>query len=255
MNTVLRTLDDFYTTPLGRYALNWEEQQYDKLVSDCFGYYALQLGGTSIDFLRSNRIGTKIYADEHLTPLTNITDRESPRVQVSFENLPFETESVDLIVMPHTLEAVDDPHALLREVYRVLIPNGRLIVTGFNMMSLWGIRFRMQRLGVKPFLPGNQFISVFQLRDWLHLLSFNVDRGAFGAYHTTLATEQSHRSTWIEKAGDRWWPQCGALYAIGARKMVPGGKLVGKAINKRYSFFGTHAGAQMERQAEKVLEE
>lgn len=129
-----------------------------------------------------------------------------------FEAMPFESESIDLVVMPHSLEVSEDPHALLREIYRILIPGGRIILTGFNLMSLWGLRFKMQRFGAKTFLPGRQFMSVFQIRDWLHLLSFHVDRGAFGCYGLTFSSPQSKEDSWIEKAGDRWWPQCGAIF-------------------------------------------
>jgi SAM-dependent methyltransferase len=155
-----------------------------------------------------------------------------------FEAMPFESESIDLVVMPHSLEVSEDPHALLREIYRILIPGGRIILTGFNLMSLWGLRFKMQRFGAKTFLPGRQFMSVFQIRDWLHLLSFHVDRGAFGCYGLTFSSPQSREDSWIEKAGDRWWPQCGAIFAISATKEVAGCKLVGRAVNKKFFFLG-----------------
>ena len=149
-----------------------------------------------------------------------------------------QTNPADLVVMPHSLEVSEDPHALLREIYRILIPGGRIILTGFNLMSLWGLRFKMQRFGAKTFLPGRQFMSVFQIRDWLHLLSFHVDRGAFGCYGLTFSSPQSKEDSWIEKAGDRWWPQCGAIFAISATKEVAGCKLVGRAVNKKFFFLG-----------------
>ena len=140
------TLEKFYSSSLGQYALRWEQNQYDKLVSDCFGYNAVQLGATGIDFLKNNRIGLKVAAEPTLRPLTQLleTDDRTP-LQMLFEAMPFESESIDLVVMPHALEVSEDPHALLREVYRILIPGGRVILTGFNLMSLWGLRFKMQR--------------------------------------------------------------------------------------------------------------
>lgn len=233
------TLEKFYSSSLGQYALRWEQNQYDKLVSDCFGYNAVQLGATGIDFLKNNRIGLKVAAEPTLRPLTQLleTDDRVP-LQMLFEAMPFESESIDLVVMPHSLEVSEDPHALLREIYRILIPGGRIILTAFNLMSLWGLRFKMQRFGAKTFLPGRQFMSVFQIRDWLHLLSFHVDRGAFGCYGLTFSSPQSKEDSWIEKAGDRWWPQCGAIFAISATKEVAGCKLVGRAVNKKFFFLG-----------------
>ena len=144
------TLEKFYSSSLGQYALRWEQNQYDKLVSDCFGYNAVQLGATGIDFLKNNRIGLKVAAEPTLRPLTQLleTDDRTP-LQMLFEAMPFESESIDLVVMPHALEVSEDPHALLREVYRILIPGGRVILTGFNLMSLWGLRFKMQRFGTE----------------------------------------------------------------------------------------------------------
>lgn len=148
------TLEKFYSSSLGQYALRWEQNQYDKLVSDCFGYNAVQLGATGIDFLKNNRIGLKVAAEPTLRPLTQHleTDDRVP-LQMLFEAMPFESESIDLVVMPHSLEVSEDPHALLREIYRILIPGGRIILTGFNLMSLWGLRFKMQRFGAKTFCP------------------------------------------------------------------------------------------------------
>ena len=237
----MQSLDEFYTTQLGRYALAWEQLQFDKLVTDCFGYYALQLGASSVDFLRNSRINNKIIGEESFLPLTQIREGNRSRIGLLYDELPFESESIDLVILPHTLEVAIDPHAVLREVYRVLIPNGRLILTGFNLISLWGMRYQLQKFGAKPFLPGRQFISVFQMKDWLHLLSMSVDRGIFGGYRSTLSVEKMRSDSWIEKAGDRWWPQCGSLYALSAKKVLPGTKFVGKAINKKNFLFGTRA--------------
>ena len=80
------TLEKFYSSSLGQYALRWEQNQYDKLVSDCFGYNAVQLGATGIDFLKNNRIGLKVAAEPTLRPLTQLleTDDRTP-LQMLFE--------------------------------------------------------------------------------------------------------------------------------------------------------------------------
>jgi ubiquinone/menaquinone biosynthesis C-methylase UbiE len=101
-----------------------------------------------------------------------------------FDSLPFPNQSLDLVVLPHALELAHDPHQTLREVERVLVPEGRVVILGFNPTSLWGMRQRMGRLrqgmgGRKPlFLPRTgEFIGYWRLRDWLRLLSFEVDGG------------------------------------------------------------------------------
>ncbi len=68
-------------------------------------------------------------------------------------DLPFEAQSVDLLVMPHTLEFARDPHRLLREAERVLVPEGQLIILGFNSLSLWGARQSLGKVAGRPFVP------------------------------------------------------------------------------------------------------
>ena len=78
-----------------------------------------------------------------------------PRVICRYDELPFASQSIDLVALPHVLEFTDDPHEVLREVARVLMPEGRLIITGFNPLSLWGMRQGMRRLGTESFLPAH----------------------------------------------------------------------------------------------------
>ena len=48
--------------------------------------------------------------------------------------------SLDLIVLPHALEFTDDPHLMLREAYRVIRPEGQIVIAGFNPFSLFGAK-------------------------------------------------------------------------------------------------------------------
>ncbi len=244
----LLDLDTFYRTCLGRYCLQWEQKEYDKLVADCFGYNALQLGAPSIDFLRNNRIKYKIIADKGFRNLTHVPDISSSRVSLQMEMLPFDTECMDLVVLPHCLELAEDPHSALREVSRVLIPGGRVVLTGFNLTSLWGLRVAMQKFGAKRFLPARNFMTVVQIRDWFQLLSFRVDRGAFGCYAGYKPGKEIKTESWIEKAGDRWWPQCGALYMLSAVKEVRRPAFVGKIQKQKFFFGGTKAGVESNKQ-------
>ena len=104
-----------------------------------------------------------------------------------FAELPFATQSLDLVVLPHVLEFAQEPHQILREVERVLIPEGQIIVTGFNPASLWGARQAATRLVSRPFLPqSGELISVPRLKDWLKLLNMEVHPGHFGCYAPPL---------------------------------------------------------------------
>ena len=135
-----------------------------------------------------------------------------------FSALPFPANSLDLVVLPHALELSPDPHATLREFERVLVPEGRAIITGLNPLSLWGLRQRRvriyRRLGwAQSFLPQDELIGYLRLRDWVRLLGFEVEIGRFGWLE---------RIDWMDRAGARWWPIFGAAYFLVAVKRVRG---------------------------------
>lgn len=222
-------------TPPGQYLLDWEHAQLDRVVVDRFGFHALQLGLPELDALRANRMPHRWMAT---------ADGHAPRavaLQCDSDALPFPERSLDLVVLPHTLELARDPHQTLAEVERVLVPEGRVVILGFNPTSLWGLRQRggrlRQRLGGRSpmFLPRpGDFIGYWRLRDWLRLLSFEVEGGRFGGYRPPLASERwLARFAWMDATGDRWWPVFGAVYMVVAIKHVRGMRLVGLAPRER----------------------
>jgi len=215
-------------SPPGRYVLDWEQAHLDEAVADVFGYHALQCGEPALDALRANRMPHRFRA---LLP-ADALPADHPAVRVEhFEELPFETQSLDLVVLPHVLEFAQDPHQVLREVDRVLRPEGRLIVTGFNPVSLWGARQLALRGPFRSFLPREgHFIAVPRLRDWCKLLSFEPERARYGCWRPPCRTQLwLDRTRFLERAGDRWWPICGAVYLLGAVKRVRAMRLIGKA--------------------------
>jgi SAM-dependent methyltransferase len=216
-------------SPAGRYLLEWQQTQLDTAVADVFGYHAVQCGQPAIDALRANRMPHRVAA---LLPDEPSPAHDRPRVRVEhFEELPFETQSLDLVVLPHVLEFTQDPHQVLREVDRVLRPEGRLIVTGFNPVSLWGARQLAPGWLLRPFLPRDEhFIAVPRLRDWCKLLSFETERARYGCYRPPCRTQLwLDRTRFLERMGDRWWPICGAVYVVSAVKRVRGMRLIGPA--------------------------
>jgi SAM-dependent methyltransferase len=240
-------LAEWLRTPAGRYLLEWEQQHMDRAVVDVFGFHAVQLGLPELDALRANRMPHRWLCSDTTVAPPPAGDDEPPlaaaAVLCDFDALPFDGQSLDLIVLPHALELARDPHLALREVERVLRPEGRVVIVGFNPASLWGLRQRLghmrQRLGLsrgRPlFLPSEgDFIGYRRLRDWLRLLSFEVEAGRFGCYRPPVATERwLARYDWTESLGDRWWPVFGAVYSLTAVKRVRGMRLVGLARSER----------------------
>jgi SAM-dependent methyltransferase len=160
-----------------------------------------------------------------------------------FAALPFAANSLDLVVLPHALELARDPHQTLREVERVLVPEGRVVIAGFNPASLWGLRQRAGHMqqgmgfgrGRSLYLPrAGDFIGYWRLRDWLRLLGFEVEVGRFGCWRPPVSSERwLERFAWMDTVGDRWWPVLGAVYFVVAVKRVRGMRLVGLAKTER----------------------
>jgi len=231
-------LSAFLRSPPGRYALAWERQHLNAAVADIFGYHAMQLGLPEIDALCENRMPLRFCASDRLLD-ARLYNGEGEHTKVAvinrFEELPFASASIDLVVMPHILEVAHEPHQVLREVDRVLVPEGQVVITGFNPGSLWGLRQVLARLGMSAYLPRTgQFIALPRLKDWLKLLSFEVNRGRFGCY-VPWARSDRWLARWgfMEKAGDRWWPVLGSVYMLTAVKRVRGMRLIGPAWKRK----------------------
>jgi SAM-dependent methyltransferase len=224
------TLGNWLETPAGSYVRAWEQSRLDTLTADIFGFNAVQFGLPQINGLDGNRMPNKWVTDTHVTPNANV-----PLVVVhDFRELPFASQSLDLVVLPHVLEFAGEPHQVLREVERVLIPEGQVIVCGFNPASLWGLRQLAGRMTGAHFLPlDGEFITLPRLKDWLKLLNMEVNRGHFGCYAPPCHTEKwLSRFGVMEKAGDRWWPYLGAIYIVQAIKRVQGMRLIGPAWDR-----------------------
>ncbi len=254
MSSEIIGLTDWLKTPAGAYLLAWEHEQFDEAVSDIFGYHALQLGLPELAALRSNRMPHQWLAleippgfdDSGAASATSLTSaglvgtgaalassRPKAALITHAGALPFSQASLDLVVLPHTLELSDDPHATLREVERVLVPEGRVVISGLNPASLWGMRQRraqfLKRWGYSSlFLPeAGDFIGYWRLRDWLRLLDFEVESARFGCYRPAMTSEKwLARFDWMDAGGKRWWPIFGAVYFVVAVKRVRGMRLL-----------------------------
>lgn len=242
-------MQDWFQTPVGRYVLGWEQSHLDTAVVDIFGYHAVQLGVPKLHALRANRMPHQWLAMEH-NPSQPEESQQATNVVCDFAALPFPAASLDLMVLPHTLELSRDPHASLREAERVLVPDGKLVLTGFNMLSLWGLqqgRSRLYRkLGLEHhFLPEEgEFIAYWRLRDWLRLLGFEVDAVQFGCYRPGVdSAAWLERWQWIDPVGARWWPILGGMYFVVAVKRVRGMRLMGTTWKTQPSGVGAPVGA------------
>lgn len=212
---IASSLSAWFATEQGDYVLSREQAYFDRTVSDIFGFNALQIGVPAQDFLRNSRMPLRFTAGNHA----------GNDVRLICTELPFDSASLDLVLMPHVLEFSNNPHQILREVERVLMPEGNLVISGFNPFSLWGMH---RALGCKQGYPWHgRFIGLARLKDWLALLGFEVVGGRFAAYAPPFRQQKwLQRAAFMEKAGDRWWAVSGGIYFLHAVKRVPGMRLI-----------------------------
>ncbi len=215
-NGARSSLSGWFSTAQGAYVLDWELAQFDSAVEDVFGFRAVQIGLPQVDFLRQNRIPFRF----------SLALEPGAALAADPLQLPLAPQSVDLVALPHTLEEHAHPHEVLREAERVLMPEGQLVISGFNTASLWRLRqvFTARRAGAPWDL---KFIGLLRLRDWLRVLGFELNGGKFGCYAPPFKQELwLERFSFMEKAGARWWPIAGGVYVVRAVKRTQGMRLI-----------------------------
>lgn len=168
---------EWFETGGGKALLREESKRVRRAMESMFGDQFLQIGtwgGQRFgEFSRTRRAAT-------------VGDRSSAEVDfVAWPDcLGVANDSIDVVLLPHTLETHTDPHGVLREVDRVLRSDGQIVILGFNPVSFWGLRHLVSR---RQFPPGiRRLMPEHRLRDWLHLLNYSVDNSSFQHFQPPL---------------------------------------------------------------------
>jgi SAM-dependent methyltransferase len=208
-----KLLAQWLQTPLGRRLLESEKAHLDPVLSRIFGYHILQISSSNeASLLTESPVGHKIlFAPEYTAGIRQpVADAES---------LPLASGTVDAVLIHHALDFTPDSHRLLREATRVIMPGGRLLIIGFNPISVWGLRKYIHGHNRVPW--NARFISSLRVTDWLKLLEFHVEKVSHGAYLLPInnAGMVAHADT-FERLGGRFFNPLGAFYMIIASKQV-----------------------------------
>jgi SAM-dependent methyltransferase len=215
----LAVLARWYKTPLGRQVARAENACLERLLQDCFGLYLLQFGApgqfhTAFDLCR---IRQRIVLGETLPDAGN--DDQTALIRALPFELPLASASVDAVVLPHTLDFCVEAHQVLREVERVLIPEGRLVLFCFNPLSTWGLmRWLPRRRRRVPWCGGQ--MTPFRIGDWLRLLGFQLETRDMLLFRPPMGRPDMPQLDWLDSVGGRWWPMLGGVYGIRAVKRV-----------------------------------
>ena len=200
-------------TPLGTTVLDLEARLLADALTDVFGFELLQVGcwGANGELCAQARTQHRCC----LAPAAS----GAAAIRAHYDALPIASASIEAVLLPHTLEHAPHPHALLREVERVLMGEGHLLVCGFNPLGPWGVRHLASGGRFPP--PAARLLSEGRLRDWLGLLGFEVTdarRYLFAPPWTQRISERSR--AWLESRGSRFAGPLAGAYLVKARKRV-----------------------------------
>lgn len=201
-------------SPLGQRVYALERKLASEALAQVFGWQLLQIGlwGDDDGLIAEGRTQRRSVLAWHGTRVNGRTAAIRSRT----DSLAIASDSVDAVVLPHTLEYEPEPHEILREVERILSGEGHLIVLGFRPLSSWGVRHLFARNGFPPGLE--RLIGERRLRDWLKLLGFEVVDAQ--RYLFSLPWGSSHSNSFFERSGRYLWPMFAGGYMIKARKRV-----------------------------------
>ena len=234
-------MSDWFKYSLGQSIVQSEVEQCEKLIPT--GYYAhgLQVGMPWVNYLFGTEVAIRYIADtsnpllsnpdslnpESSTPLLDgghpvYNVQDCHRVVSASSALPFPEKSQDIIVLPHTLDFCPDPHEVLRQVSQMLVPEGCMVIVGFNLVSLYGVLNALNSRNHNQPWDG-RFYRVGRVQDWLALLGFDLVGAGMSHYLPPIQSGKwREKLVFIEKAGNRWWPNLGGIYVIVARKREMG---------------------------------
>lgn len=215
MNQRTIQIEAWFKTALGQRLLAAEIAALQSLLPNLFGYHLLQISMIGQGSLLTNsRIGHRFFLTDTLL--------EAPvhsTVYGHMDALPFASESIDVVVLPHVLEFQENPHAVLREIERVLAPEGYLILLGFNPISLWGLwRWLFAWRKTAPW--NGDFLTALRIKDWLALLSFDLEEQSTFFFAPPFQRNYltAHSIDFLELLGSRIGWNFGAIYLLVAKK-------------------------------------
>ena len=198
------SIDEWYLAETGQYLFDEIEASINPILSTTFGYYSLQIGchGMAERLQESCRVKHRFTLDEL---------DSGAKVRANPSMLPVASDSVDLVILMHHLSNTSEPHAVLREAFRILIPEGKLVIIDFNPVSLWGLRHFFQSwLDYVPFT--GHLYTARRIDDWMRLLGFDQDRQIRVGYLPPIQRPSVIRHLgWLEKSMRKVLPALGAV--------------------------------------------
>ncbi len=213
-------LTEWFAQPCGQLLLENEQEVINELLPSLFGYHLLQMSvSETVDLSQSSSI-------HHRVSLVTRLTREQASIKKcclvsDFDQLPIESDSVDVVVLHHVLDFSPNPHQVLKEVNRVLIPRGHVIIIGFNPFSLFGLWKVFASLFTNSSHWRYSSIAKKRLFDWFKLLDLEKAKVTHTFFRPPCTSASLlRRLSFLEKAGNKLGMPFGGAYVVLARKDV-----------------------------------
>lgn len=205
-------------TFLGCKVMEAEKNIIRDLLNQHYGKQAVLVG---VPFQNELLTATQIAYRTLITPL-NAVKNESLSIEADLDDLPILSGCIDLVILPHTLEFIDNPRQLLTEACRMIRPEGLIVVCTFNPYSSWGLKKCISKS--EGSLPrDSHFISSSLIKSWLRLADFAVESHCSALFRPPVERETIyHKMRFVERVGAWCFPKAGGINIITARaKVIP----------------------------------
>lgn len=205
----------FWTnTVYGKELFDFEQELISKYLTKIFGFNILQIGSTNINYLSQNcKVKHKLVLSSNIHEhLDNKLDHNLDNRSLLYSKdhlIALATDSVDAVILAHALEFSPEPHSVLREIDRVLLPSGNLIILGFNPWSFWGLRSALTNKKSVLYPWHGSWLSCNRVCDWLRLLDYEICDKTFYFFRPYLNSQKILNSM-------RFMDQIGKILPIGA---------------------------------------
>ncbi len=219
-------IESWFASPLGQRVLQQQQQYLDHLLEDMFGYHLMQLSVINNVCLFSQSPTSHQFRVNAKIP-ENLSDREVADSQNSktsninavaaFENLPIDSDSIDVALLHHALDYSPTPHQLLREAARVIIPNGHIILVGFNPHSFFGVTHPLACFLSNSRAYRHHHLRIGRLQDWFKVLELELVYSQRGYYGLPV---DRHHFPILESVAQKICPSLGGFYILVVRKNV-----------------------------------
>jgi SAM-dependent methyltransferase len=163
-------LFSFFETPQGKLLQVLEKIYLRKAITVSCQQTILQIGSLGWE---SEFIDCSLYQKYCILDNKSEGCAEAMKVCARSFKLPIQSETIDLVLLPHLLEFDTHRFQTMREIERVLKPEGEVVIFNFNLLNIWIRLHFLWDIKMSESWRG-YFISRSRITDWLKLLNFEI---------------------------------------------------------------------------------